>query len=103
MAIIDLLPGQELALAGFPALGAPLFPTEEGAGIFVAGKTPGPDWFSGAANRGARIDGFTIVGATQGGAIVVNGYARTSEHRQQPPDRPTPASTAAASASATRS
>ena len=35
---IDLLPGQELAPTGFPALGAPLFPTEEGAGIFVAGK-----------------------------------------------------------------
>ena len=72
---IDLLPGQELAPGGFPALGAPLFPTEEGAAIFVAGSNQFPDWFRGLPNRGARIDGFNIVGATQGGAIVVNGYA----------------------------
>ncbi len=72
---ITLLPGQELAPGGFAALGAPLFPTEEGAGIFVAGKDSFPDWFMGLPNRGARIDGFTIVGATQGGGIVVNGHA----------------------------
>jgi hypothetical protein len=72
--LIDLLPGQELAPTGFPALGAPLFPTEEGAGIFVAGRAAGIDSFQNPANRGARIDGFTIVGATQGGAIVVNGH-----------------------------
>ena len=29
-----------------------------------------------AANRGSRIDGFTILGASQGGGIVVNGYAQ---------------------------
>ncbi len=72
---IDLLPGQELAPTGFPALGAPLFPTEEGAGIFVAGLAAGTNSFQTLRNRGARIDGFTILGATQGGAIVVNGYA----------------------------
>ena len=77
--LITLLPGQELAPTGFPALGAPLFPTEEGAGIFVAGSDNFPDWFSGPMNQRARIDGFTIVGATQGGAIVVNGYANAME------------------------
>jgi len=74
--LIDLLPGQELAPAGFVALGAPLFPTEEGAGIFVAGTSGSTvNSFAILRNRGARIDGITIVGASQGGAIVVNGYA----------------------------
>ena len=73
--LIDLLPGQEVAPPGFPALGAPLFPTEEGAGIFVAGLAAGSNSFQATRNRGARIDGFTILGATQGGGIVVNGYA----------------------------
>ena len=73
---IDQLPGQALGIAGFPALDEVLFPTEEGAGIFVVGKnpasTPGnPQNFS---NQNARIDGFTIVGASTGGGIVVNGY-----------------------------
>ena len=77
--LITLLPGQELAPTGFPALGAPLFPTEEGAGIFVAGSDNFPDWFSGPMNQRARIDGFTIVGATQGGAIVVNGHANAMD------------------------
>ncbi len=71
---IDPLPGQDLPLPGFPALGAPTFATEEGAGIFVVGKATGPDRFNRLANQGARIDGFTIVGASQGGAIVANGY-----------------------------
>lgn len=80
---ISLLPGQNPGAAGvFQALGAALFPTEEGAGIFVAGidtKTPnhqgGSNRFNIPSNRGARIDGFHIVGASQGGGIVVNGYA----------------------------
>ncbi|MGB5455001.1 MAG: hypothetical protein WBO18_03395, partial [Gammaproteobacteria bacterium] len=71
---IDPLPGQDLPLPGFPALGAPQFATEEGAGIFVAGKRTGLNRFGRPENRGARIDGFTIVGASQGGAIVANGY-----------------------------
>jgi hypothetical protein len=71
---IELLPGQEFAPTGFQALGAPLFPTEEGAGIFVAGRSTSASRFNAPANRGARIDGFTIVGATQGGGIVLNGY-----------------------------
>jgi len=79
MGLIDLLPGQELAPTGFPALGAPLFPAEEGAGIFVAGKDSFPDWFSGPMNQRARIDGFTIVGATQGGGIVINGHANAMD------------------------
>lgn len=72
---ITLLPGQELPLPGFVALGAPILATEEGAGIFVAGRSTGPTRFSAPANRGSRIDGVTIVGASQGGAIVANGYA----------------------------
>ncbi len=42
---IDPLPGQDLPLPGFPALGAPVFATEEGAGIFVAGKRTGLNRF----------------------------------------------------------
>ena len=72
--MISRLPGQQL-LAGFPGLGAALFPTEEGAGVFVAGIATGANRFGAAANRGARIDGFTILGASTGGGIVVNGYA----------------------------
>ena len=67
---IDLLPGQEVAVAGFePAL---LF-TEEGAGIIVLSKASGPNQFN--ANRAARIDGLTVKGASTGGGIMVNGYA----------------------------
>ncbi|MCU7933385.1 MAG: hypothetical protein KZQ99_00710 [Candidatus Thiodiazotropha sp. (ex Dulcina madagascariensis)] len=75
--LVDLLPGQEFAPFGFPvqgALGAAVFPTEEGAGIFVAGKRRGLNRFARLRNRGARIDGFTIIGASTGGGIVANGY-----------------------------
>ncbi len=72
--LIDMLPGQANA-AGFAALGAPAFATAEGAGIFVAGKSTGPNRFNILRNRGARIDGLTIIGASNGGGIVVNGYA----------------------------
>ncbi|MEW8322648.1 MAG: hypothetical protein AB2606_08365 [Candidatus Thiodiazotropha taylori] len=79
---ISLLPGQQVG-AGNPlfeagvagALGAPIFATEEGAGILVAGSLTGPNRFNlNNRNRNARIDGFTIVGASTGGGIVVNGY-----------------------------
>jgi len=73
---IDQLPGQEAGLPGFPALAEAVFPTEEGAGIFVAGKSSGNNSFGQQKNRGARIDGFSIVGASTGGAIAVNGYAQ---------------------------
>ncbi len=69
---IDQLPGQEFGVPGFAPLNEVLFPTEEGVGIFVAGKAAGGNTF--ANNPGARIDGFTIVGASTGGGIVVNGY-----------------------------
>ena len=74
---ISLLPGQTLAPLGFPALGAPVFPTEEGAGIFVAGRSPedGNQRFDQLRFSDARVDGFTIVGASTGGGLVVNGYA----------------------------
>jgi len=74
--LIDRLPGQVVAPFGFPALAEGTFPTEEGAGIFVVGKRTGRDRFGRLANRGARIDGFSIVGASTGGGIVVNGYAQ---------------------------
>lgn len=73
---IDQLPGQELGIPGFPALAEAIFPTEEGAAIFVAGKATGPNRFGHLANRFARIDGFTILGASSGGGIVVNGHNR---------------------------
>ncbi len=73
---IDPLPGQEIAPFGFPALAEAVFSTEEGAGIFVAGKQFGANRFGRLANRNARIDGFTIVGASTGGGIVVNAYAQ---------------------------
>jgi hypothetical protein len=79
----SLLPGQQAGAGGiFQALGAPTLPAAEGAGILVAGidtTTPnnagGLNRFNILRNRGARIDGFSIVGASQGGGIVVNGYA----------------------------
>ncbi len=71
---IDRLPGQELGIPGFPALAEAIFPTEEGAAIFVAGKETGSARFGRLANRFARIDGFTILGASSGGGIVANGY-----------------------------
>lgn len=73
--LIKQLPGQANAIGGFPALGAPAFASAEGAGIFVDGTDTGPDRFAILRNRGARIDGFTIIGASNGGGIVVNGYA----------------------------
>jgi hypothetical protein len=74
--LIDQLPGQALGVPGFPALAEAVFPTEEGAGIFVAGKASGNNSFGQPQNRGARIDGFSIIGASTGGALVVNGYAQ---------------------------
>jgi len=70
---VGLLPGQENAVGGFPALGAPAFATAEGAGILVAGLSDGPDTFG---NNPARIDGIRILGASNGGGIVVSGYAQ---------------------------
>ena len=74
--LITRLLGQQLAPFGFQALAETLFPTEEGAGVFVVGIGSGPDRFGAIANRGARVDGFTILGASSGGGIVVNGYAQ---------------------------
>jgi hypothetical protein len=77
--LIDQLPGQEVPAPGFAALAEAGFPTEEGAGIFVAGRSSGNQSFGNPQNRGARIDGFGIVGASTGGGIVVNGYAQYLE------------------------
>jgi hypothetical protein len=57
----ELLPGQ---VAGT------LFALEEGPAILVAGNA---GEFGGAA--AARIDGFTITGASEGGGILVSGHA----------------------------
>jgi hypothetical protein len=57
----DLLPGQ--------TPGPTLFALEEGPAVLVAGNT---GEFGGVA---ARIDGFTITGATDGGGVLVNGHA----------------------------
>ena len=71
---IDQLPGQQNAPFGFPGLNGGSFPTEEGAGVFVAGLRRGINRFGHPRNRNARIDGFTIVGASTGGGIIANGY-----------------------------
>ncbi|MGB5300209.1 MAG: hypothetical protein WBN48_15920, partial [Thiogranum sp.] len=75
------LPGQQAGLPGFPALDEGSFPTEEGTAIFVLAlapdpSNPDPKEYGLLANQGARIDGFTIVGSSNGGGIVVNGYAQ---------------------------
>ena len=61
---ITLLPGQV----------PPLFIAEQGAGVFVAGSTDPDVAFETLTNQGARIDGIAIVGASQGGGVVLNGY-----------------------------
>ncbi|MES9968872.1 MAG: hypothetical protein ABW092_02490 [Candidatus Thiodiazotropha sp.] len=71
---VDTLTGQLLAPFGFPGLADTYFPNEEGAGIFVLGKSSGPNRFRHARNQNARIDGFTIVGASSGGGVIANGY-----------------------------
>ena len=74
---VDLLPGQEQAFGGVEP--GTLF-TEEGAGVLVLAKATGPNRFARNqptwVNRGARIDGFTIRGASTGGGIIANGYAK---------------------------
>ena len=67
-----LLPGQERCFGGIEPV---TFFTEEGAGVLVLARGNGNTRFDAGRNRGARIDGFTIRGADQGGGIVVNGYA----------------------------
>jgi hypothetical protein len=73
---IDLVPGQIQGVPGFPALAEAIFPTEEGAVIFVGGPSSGNGRFGHPQNQGARIDGFNIIGASTGGGLVVNGYAQ---------------------------
>jgi large repetitive protein len=61
----DPLPGQ--------TAGLDMFKTEFGPGIIVLGNTAGGPV---ADLNNVRIDGFTISGADQGGAILVNGYTQ---------------------------
>jgi large repetitive protein len=68
---VDLLPGQEVGFGGIEPV---TFFTEEGAGVLVVAKSTGNSRFDFNRNVGARIDGFTIRGADQGGGIVANGY-----------------------------
>ena len=68
--LYDLLPGQE---AGAPTgnQNEPILLFDgEGAGISVLAKMG--DF---AAHPGARVDGFNVSGADNGGGIFVNGYA----------------------------
>ncbi len=68
--LFDLLPAQEIRFNGIE----PALASVEGAGVSVFGSDS-------LASRkfteetGARIDGVTIVGASTGGGIFVNGYA----------------------------
>jgi len=72
----DLVPGQHIA---FDAVDnePSLFNTEEGPAFLVVAKATGPEAFDNSLN--ARIDGFTITGATHGGGIFVNGFANHLE------------------------
>ncbi len=81
---ISLLPNQAGTAVGFPE--PTLFVTEEGPGVFVAGKnaTVANGGFGQAGSganqhRNSRIDGFTITGGDNGGGIFVNGFARFLE------------------------
>jgi len=62
---------------GFGGVQAGAFDTEEGAGILVVannGTGTGLNIFAAPDNQGARIDGFTVMSASTGGGIVVNGF-----------------------------
>ena len=72
----DLLPGQEAGFNG-PNNEPLLFGAEEAPGILVVARASGAQAFNNTRN--ARIDGFTITGAENGGGIFVNGYARFLE------------------------
>ena len=69
---IELIDGQGL---GFGGIEPTTFFSEEGAGVFVAASSTGPNSFNFPRNRQARIDGFNISGADTGGGVVVNGFA----------------------------
>jgi len=76
----DLAPGQQTG----PTFSITDLANEEGAAIFVVAKATGNTAFgyqslsghylSWRDNRGARIDGFTISNANNGGGVVINGY-----------------------------
>ena len=72
----DLLPGQT-PVANPPPGSPTLFITEEGPGILVAANQA--EFTATPTAEHARIDGFTISGADNGGGIMVNGYARYLE------------------------
>jgi len=74
---VDLLPTQNMGVV-LPAPAA-LF-TEAGAGIIVLAKENGPNRFQLVEQHpNSRIDGISITGADNGGAIMVNGYAKYLE------------------------
>ena len=75
---IGLLPGQPNNVANGTVAcghvaGTGLFATEENAAVFVA---PLPGAFGASP---ARIDGFTLTGATYAAGVIVNGYAHNLE------------------------
>ena len=69
----DLLPAQtqEINFAGLE----PALTSVEGAGISVFAKNTTPANGGFGSSLRARIDGFTVQGASTGGGIFVNGYA----------------------------
>jgi len=92
---INQLTGQVVGVPAFPAMDEVVFPTEEGAGIFVVGRRPQGQLEGNQGcgiqnnstfrctqirhNARPRIDGFTIVGASTGGGIIANGYNESLE------------------------
>jgi hypothetical protein len=64
--LVDTVPGQRLDLS-----------LEDGAAITVLAKDGGPNVFT--AFPRARVDGFTITGATRGGGVFLNGYVHSFE------------------------
>jgi len=73
---VDLLPAQELLFGG---LEPDVLFTEEGPGIIVLAKDAPPAEGGFGDDPNARIDGFTVQGASVGGGIFVNGYAHHLE------------------------
>jgi len=67
----DLLPAQEINFAGIE----PALASVEGAGISVFAKNTTEANGGFGPNPRARIDGFTVQGASTGGGIYINGYA----------------------------
>ncbi len=74
-AAFDLLPAQTILFTGLEPELAPV----EGAGVSVYARNTSPANGGFGLGAQARIDGFTVEGASTGGGIFVNGYVRYLE------------------------